>query len=233
MAEDRFKRFRHLERPRQGGLGGASRDPGPGTGERFEALEERKPAPAHAGGRGNVADGHLDRFRPAAERPLELALPQDGELPFIRCAACQVDHGRSAATCTHCGADLRTEDQRAFNEALDAERRSQAMVERAQVSELERAQREASEEAVRARRAMAETLAREVGDAERRRLDAEGLGGFGSAPGRGGWGGGWGSDWDGAGWGGGWGWGRRRGFGLVGGFLAALLRFLFRRRDLP
>jgi hypothetical protein len=72
---------------------------------------------------------------------------------------------------------------------------------------------------------MAETLAREVGDAERRRLDAEGLGGFGSAP-RGSWGG-WGSDWDGTGWGGSWGRGRHGALGLGGWIVALLLRFLF------
>lgn len=230
MAEDRYKRFRHLERPRQPGEAGA-RDQSPGTEGRFEALEERKlpdaAAPDHAG----VAEGHLDRFRPAAERELDVAPPVEGELPFIRCASCQMDHNRAATRCSHCGADLGTGEQRAFNARLAEERRAQAAVEAAQVAELERARREAGDEAAKAKRAYAETLAREVGDQERRRLDAEGLGGFGSAP-RGGWGSGswgdpgWGGGgWGGGGWGGGSGWGR--GFGLLGWIVALLLRFLF------
>jgi len=224
VADDRFKRFQHLERPRQP-RGADSREQSPGTEGRFEALEERKPTGAAGGGPARVADGHLERFRAATERPLEIAPEQEGELPFLRCAACQMDHNRTATTCTVCGADLRTEEQRAFNAALAAERRSQAAVEQAQVAELERAQREAGEEEARARQAMGEALAREVGDAERRRLDAGGLGGFGSAPGRGGWG----SGWDEPGWSGAWGWGRRRygGFGLVGWLIAGLLQLLF------
>jgi hypothetical protein len=225
MAEDRFDRFRKLERPRRPGSADA-RDPSPGTEERFEALEERKPAGAAGDAAGHIAEGHLDRFRPAAERPIEIAPEAEGELPFIRCATCQMDHNRTAITCTNCGADLRTEGQRAFNAALAVERRSQAAVEQAQVAELERAQGEAREEGAASQRAMGEALAREVGDAERRRLDAEGIGGFGGAPG---WGGRWGSGSGAPGWGGGSGW--ARGFGFVGWILAALLRFLIRPRQ--
>ncbi len=223
MADDRFKRFRHLERPRQGG-GAGSPDQSPGTQGRFGALEERK-APDDAGqAPARVAGGHLDRFRPAEERPLEVATSVEGELPFIRCASCQMDHNRTASVCSQCGADLLTEEQRAFNARLAGERRAQAAVEEAQVAERERSQREAADDAAKANRTMAETLAREVGDTERRRLDAEGLGGFGSAPR--GWGG-WGSDWDGTGWSGGWGRGRHGALGLGGWILAVLLRLLF------
>jgi hypothetical protein len=223
VTEDRYRRFRHLERPRQPGEAGA-RDQSPGTSGRFESMEERKPA----ANPGPVSEGHLDRFRPAAERPLEIATAEQGELPFIRCASCQMDHNRAAALCTHCGADLRTEEQRAFNARLAVERAAQASVEAAQVAELERAQREAGEEAAQAKRQMAEMLAREVGDAERRRLDAEGLGGFGSAPR-----GGWGSGWEGEGWGGRWGRTGHGAFGVLGWFgwiVALLLRALFSGR---
>lgn len=222
MAEDRFKRFRHLERPRTGAEPDARE---PGAEGRFAALEERKGGAEATG----VAGGHLDRFRPAAERPLETAPAEaPGELPFIRCASCQMDHNRAASFCTNCGADLRTEEQRGFNARLAAERSAQAAVEAQQIGELERAQREAGDEAARAKRQMAETLAREVGDAERRRLDAEGLGGFGSAP-RGGWGGGWDAGWGGGGWGRGHGWGRggQGALGLVGWIVALILRLLF------
>jgi hypothetical protein len=224
MAEDKFNRFRHLERPRAPG-GPAPRDQSPGTEQRFEALERQR----EGGGDPRVAGGHLERFRPAAERPLEVAPAPADELPFIRCASCQMDHNRTATACSNCGADLGTEAQRAFNARLAAERRAQGAIEAAQVAELERGRREAEDEAAKAKRAMAETLARDVGEAERRRLDAEGFGGFGSAP-RGAWG--WGSrGWDEPGWGAGHRWGR--GFGLVGWLLATLLRALFRRRDLP
>ncbi|HSM92106.1 MAG TPA: hypothetical protein VLT47_04405 [Anaeromyxobacteraceae bacterium] len=220
MSDDRFKHFRHLERPRQPG-GAAPRDPSPGTEGRFGALEERRQG---AEGSAGVADGHLGRFRPAAERPLELAPAEAGELPFVRCAACQVDHNRSAATCSNCGADLRTREQRAFNALLAEERRAQATAEAAQVAELERAREEAAAGEAQAKREMAETLAREVGEAERRRLDAELGGGFGAPPGRGGWGSGWGSgEWGDAGWGR----GRHGAIGLGGWLLSLLFRFLF------
>lgn len=228
MADDRFQRFRHLERPRAAERGGGPSEASPGTEERFEALEERAPNDPPEAGAAPVFAGQLDRFRPAAERPLELATMTEGELPFVRCARCQIDHNRSVSVCTNCGADLQTGEQRAFNARLADERRAQAAVEQAQAAELERDRRESDEATVRAKRAMGEALAREVGGAERRRHDAEGLGGFGSPPGRGGWGGSWGgsdSGWDGAGWGA----GRYLGFGLIGW----LVRFLFRRRDLP
>lgn len=233
---DRFRRFRHLERPRQAGGAGPT-DSTPGTEGRFGSLEERR-AGAEAGP--PVANGHLDRFRPAPEPMLDLAPGvADGELPFVRCAACQMDHSRAAAICAHCGADLGTEEQRAFNARLAEERRAQGAVEAAQVAELERAQRAAIDEAAKAKRAMAEALAREVGDAERRRLDAEGLGGFGSAPrGWGSGGRGWGSLGSGAGWRGGGAGGRwgtlGRGalgvLGVLGWILMMILRALLRGR---
>ena len=61
----------------------------------------------------------------------------------MRCASCQMDHNRSASACSNCGADLRTDEQRAFNARLAEERRAQATAEGTQVAELERAQREA------------------------------------------------------------------------------------------
>jgi hypothetical protein len=217
MTEDRYKRFRHLERPRQPGQPNGM-DQTPGTEGRFGALEERRPAePAVEGG---LASGHLDRFRPAAERPLEVApAPEVGALPFVRCASCQTDHNRAASFCNNCGADLRTEVQRAFNASLAAERSAQAVAEAAQVEALQRGRTEAEEESAKARRAMAESMAREVGNAERRRLDAEGIGGFGGfgAPTGGGWQTGGGSGWT-------------RVLAVAGWILLGILRFLFRSR---
>lgn len=221
MADDRYQRFRHLERARPDGAGPASRDQTPGTEGRFEALEERADPGADAK---RVADGHLDRFRPAPARALDVAPTAEGELPFLRCASCQTDHNRSATSCSNCGADLRTGEQRAFNARLAEERREQSAVEAAQLAERERARSEADDDDAKARRAMAEALAREVGDAERRRLDAEGLGGFGSPPRRGGWGSG---SWDDPDGGGRWGSGRHGAIGLGGWIVSLILRLLF------
>jgi hypothetical protein len=201
MAGDRFQRFRHLER-RRTATPPPSPEAAPGTEGRFEALEERREGEAPASTPEPVASGHLDRFRPAAERPLELATGAPGELPFVRCARCQVDANRAASTCAQCGADLWT-DERAFNERLAAQRHAEAAVEEAEVAELERRRDEASAEQAHAMRTAAEELARAVGDAERRRLDAGGLGG---------------------------GPGSARGLGLGGWILGAVLRFLFRTR---
>jgi hypothetical protein len=221
VTSDRHKRFRHLERPRTPGEPGAKDQGGAATGGRFGALEERRPAEAPA--EGGVASGHLDRFRPAAERPLEVAPAQEeGALPFIRCASCQMDHNRAAAFCNHCGADLRTEVQRAFNASLAAERRAQSATEAAEVEAYRRGRAEAESEAAKARRAMGELMAREVGNAERRRLDAEGLGGgFGGVglPTEGGWQSGGGAR---TGW--------QRVLWVAGWILLAILRALVRPR---
>jgi hypothetical protein len=218
VAEDRFRRFRHLERPRAAGSGGDADAPAPRTeaGARFEALEGRRAAPE-----ASVADGHLDRFRPAAERPIEIAPTSADELPFVRCAACQMDHHRGAASCTQCGADLGTDAQRAFNAGLAVERRAAAAREALASEAYRRGRAEADEEVARAKREMGELLAREVGNAERRRLDAEGLGGFGGL-------GGWGSGGDRSSWGDATGW--RRGLGIAGWILLGVLRVLFRPR---
>jgi hypothetical protein len=220
MNDDRYKRFRHLERPRQPGQPGPS-DAHAATEGRFGALEERKTPDASA--EGSVANGHLDRFRPAADRPLDVApAPESGELPFVRCASCQMDHNRAAAFCTNCGSDLQTEAQRAFNASLASERSAQAATEAAEIEAFRRGRAEAEEEAAKARRAMGEAMAREVGNAERRRLGAEGMdGGFGGfgVPTDGGWQTGWGA---GSSW--------KRVLWVAGWILLAILRALFRPR---
>lgn len=179
MSEQRRDRFRRLERPRAAGPDGAPASPG--TDARIEAVR----GPGETGAPGSVeagAAGHLDRFRPAPERELELE-PDDDAQPFLRCAACETDSFRHAATCTTCGADLTTEPQRLFNQRLWAARQAEAAAEAEAI-----AARKALLDADRAqegalRRRAAETLAREVGDAERRRLEREGFGsGWSGAP---------------------------------------------------
>jgi len=231
MADDRRRRFSQIERPRA--AGGDAPDLSPGTDDRFGAVQGPGAAPAPDAAPA-VARGHTDRFRPAAERPLEVEARADAAQPFVRCARCETDSSRFAARCTTCGEPLDTDEQRAFNERLWAERRAAAEAEAAARAEREAALEQARVDEAAARRGMAEALAREVGAAERRRLEGGGLGepdfgpGGGGRWGGGGWGsggGGWGSGggWSGGSWGGG-GWGDALGPGVPVGFrlLAAL-----------
>jgi hypothetical protein len=224
MADDRRRRFSQIERPRSPGA--EASDPSPGTGIRFGAVEEPAPpgapAPPESGAAGPasapVARGHTDRFRPAAERPLEVEERGQASQPFIRCARCETDSSRFATRCTTCGEPLDTDEQRAFNERLWAERRSQAAAEEGARAAREAAlDRDREEEAVQ-RRALAEEMARDVGEFERRRLEGGTFGEptFGPPSDR--WGGGqrWGQGGWGAGLGGLFGSGVPLGFRLLG-----------------
>jgi hypothetical protein len=163
---DRIRRFERLERARPVGSRAQER-PGP-TG-RFEGLETGAGPPAEP----RIPEAAGDRFRPPEERIPELERPPEDEQPFVRCARCQTDNGRQARQCGGCGEELRTEAQRAFNRELWAQRREEAAaLERASLGWRE-AQRDAEEEAARARHLAAEELAREVGRQERERLDRE------------------------------------------------------------
>jgi hypothetical protein len=164
----RLRRFLHIERPRTDGA--AADDPARrDTAERFEGVE-RRPAAAP----GPPATGaELDRFGPKPPPRIELLETASGERPFTRCMRCGMDHNVRATECTGCGASLDTEPQRAFNDRLWAQRQEEAAREAAASEELRAARADADAEAARARRAMVETLAREVGERERRRLDAE------------------------------------------------------------
>ncbi len=165
-SDDRLRRFERLERARAGLPDG---DEPPAVDGRFEGLEAGGGPPAGP----RVPDAAADRFRPPPDRPPELAPSAAGEQPFLRCARCEADNARHAERCGHCGAELRTEEQRAFNERLWAARREEAAgQERENLARLEAARR-ADEAAARARREAAELLAREVGRRERERLDRE------------------------------------------------------------
>lgn len=149
----RLTRFLHLERPRP--ARGAEDGP-PGA------------APAPPAGSGAA----LGRFG-AEPASLELHRPGEGERPFTRCMRCGMDHHRSVTECTGCGAPLDTDAQREANERLWAGRREEAAREGAAAAEREAARAREAAGLDEARRAMAEELAREVGERERRRLDLE------------------------------------------------------------
>jgi hypothetical protein len=207
MADDRRRRFLQIERPRGPGAPDPA-PPGTAVEGRFGAPDRQarpaEPAPpaAPAAPAVPVAPGHVERFRPAAQVPLEVADRGDGSQPFVRCCGCETDNTLYAVRCTTCGAELHTDAQRAFNERLWQERRAIAGAEAAAAAERRAGLEAAAEEAARARRAMGEALARQVGDAERRRLEG---GGLGEPP--------WGPD---AGSGRGTGWGDSRGAGWTG-----------------
>jgi len=166
---DRLRRFQHLERPRP--ADGAPATPAsPEAARRIGAVEQRGEAGAVPP---PAADGRLDRFRPAPERPLELAERAEGAQPFVRCAGCETDNSVFATRCTTCGAALDTAAQRTFNERLWSARGEEQAREAANLEERRRAAAAADEEAARARRTLVEQMAREVGDAERQRLDLE------------------------------------------------------------
>jgi hypothetical protein len=162
----RLRRFLHIERSRS-----AAPDPEPdtATARRMEGLQ----GPAATPGAPARSGADLDRFGPPPTPGLELDRAAPDERPFTRCARCGMDHNLAAAECTQCGVRLDTPEVRAFNEALWQERLAQAAAEAAADAERQAARAEADAEAARDRRAAAEGLAREVGDAERRRLDAE------------------------------------------------------------
>jgi len=180
VSDQKFDRFRRLERPRSAGPDQAPASSA--TDARIEGVEG--PGPARPPAAGDPASGgELGRFRSPPERSLELDRSGDEAQPFLRCAACETDNYRTAPRCTTCGADLDSEPQRLFNQRLWAARRAEAAAE-AEASAARRAQqeREAADEAALRRRS-AEAMAREVGDAERRRLEREGFGpGWGPLP---------------------------------------------------
>jgi hypothetical protein len=184
VSDQKFDRFRRLERPRAAGAGEATAPSG--TDARIEAVEG--PAPAAPPPAGDPASGgELERFRAPPERSLELDRPGQEAQPFLRCAACETDNHRAASSCTSCGADLDTEPQRRFNQRFWAARRAEAAAEaEASAARRQRLEQEAADEAA-LRRRNAEALAREVGDAERRRLEREGFGPGWTGPADGAW----------------------------------------------
>jgi hypothetical protein len=163
----RLRRFLHLERARP--EGGAAEPPREGpdpTEERIAGME--RPAPPSAAPRPRTG-AQLDRFGPEPEPTLEL-VDTDGRRPFVRCRRCGADNNVFATTCAGCELSLDTPEQHDFDEQFWAARQAEAEREtrlEAQRQEL-RARTEAED--ARARRAMGEAIAREVGEAERGRI---------------------------------------------------------------
>jgi hypothetical protein len=185
MAGDRLRRFMHLERRRP--APGAADDGATADAARFEALERPAagpgPEPAGTGAR-------LERFGAEPEPRIELADPEQGAPRFAPCLRCGTENGAFATRCAGCDADLDTPEQRASDEERWARRQAEARQEEAATVERRAAlDRDAAEEAA-ARRALGETLAREVGRMERLRISREERAA--------GWGGGWGAGGDAA-----------------------------------
>jgi hypothetical protein len=162
---DRMRRFLGLERRRRD----TAHEEQPKTGGRFGAVE----GPATAIPIDTVPEDAADRFRAPQERLPDVERSREGEQPFVRCSRCEVDNTVYAATCLNCQADLGTPEQRAFNEKLWASRKVEASREAEELAERRQEQERAGAEEQRLRRAMAEEMAREVGERERRRLDGE------------------------------------------------------------
>jgi len=150
----RLRRFENLERARPESRGRAADRPE--LADRFGV----DPAGPTAGPAGS-ADPIPHRFE-AEEDPgstLRLREIDDGQ-PFVRCALCHADGHVASVACSHCGADLTTPEQRAYNEALwrrqDAERTEQ----REQIAKMEAARAAAEHEAAEVRREFDEILRR-------------------------------------------------------------------------
>jgi len=101
-----------------------------------------------------------------AGEPPTMALERDfGDQPFLRCPRCEADNSRYAERCQNCQTSLTGEDVRAWNEKLWAERKAQALLERASAAEARGA-----DTRMRQNQLLGEALAREVGARERARL---------------------------------------------------------------
>jgi hypothetical protein len=175
VSDAKYDRFRRLERPRRAGPDEPSVPTG--TGTRIEAVEGPRPAADAAPPAVDAEDGapsHLDRFRPEPERGLELDLSDHDTQPFIRCAACETDNFRTAARCSTCGAALDTEAQREFNRRFWDARKAVAATEAEAVAARRLLLEEEQARSAGLARQAAESMARQVGDAERRRLEREG-----------------------------------------------------------
>jgi hypothetical protein len=127
---------------------------------RFLRLEPRKvrndvEAPA--------VDPEIERLRSERKQRfasgMEIAEDAPDAQPFLRCAICEADNSRFGEKCMNCGAPLNTAEQRDYNDALWAERRS-----------AEQAKARPPPVGPAGNRALGEELARAVADREQERL---------------------------------------------------------------
>jgi ribosomal protein L37E len=164
------RRFSHLEGPRPARPDADAPERSGVSVERIAGVERPGAgAPSAARGARTPTGAQLERFDPEPEPVIELA-DTDGRRPFTRCRRCGMDSNVFVTVCAGCGVGLDTAEQRAFDErfwserAVAEERQAQAAAER------EALRARADAELAEARRAMGESLAREVGERERRRL---------------------------------------------------------------
>jgi hypothetical protein len=124
---------------------------------RLEPRNERTEVKAPA------VDPQIERLR--AERKERFASGMEIEeespdvQPYLRCAICEGENSRFAEKCMNCGAPLTTAEQRAYNDALWAERRA-----------AEQAAARPPPVDPAGNRALGEELARTVADSEAERL---------------------------------------------------------------
>jgi hypothetical protein len=183
VGEGRLRRFLHIERARAPG------DPPPdqpaaATEDRFGGLGR---PPGGPGPHPSRTGARLERFGPDPEPSIQLDEGDAGDRPFTRCLRCGAEGGAFATRCTGCDADLDTAAQHEFNEKLWQRRQEERRREEAALAERRALGERAAAEDARARREMGESLARQVGNLERRRLEVD-------EARSGGWGGGWGGD---------------------------------------
>lgn len=107
----RFSRFLHLERSR-GERAGPEEQPRLQSSGRFEDMADRTEGVDAT----LVPEAHVERFKRHGEIPLQLAEKPSVGRRFPRCASCESENGLYSQSCTVCGADLTTPEQRAFNE---------------------------------------------------------------------------------------------------------------------
>ena len=145
-------RFRRLERERPST---AQEEIKPAAAERFGVVERQSaPTPEESG----VSAG---RFVLPVE-VLELDRPEPGDLPFVRCASCKVDSGRTATRCSRCGVSFDTNEQRAFMLQLRSEVAAAAIQERAAAEAHEKALNDSAREQAALKRRLLEGLARDA-----------------------------------------------------------------------
>jgi hypothetical protein len=129
---------------------------------RFLRIEPRKDATESET---PAVDPQIERLR--AERKerfasgMEIQEESPDVQPYLRCAICEAENSRFTEKCMNCGAPLTTAEQRAYNDALWAERRA-----------AEHAAARPPPVDPAGNRALGEELARTVADREEERLSS-------------------------------------------------------------
>ena len=119
-----------------------------------------------------VDPGEAMRARRAAATQSGIALDDSAsdEMPFTRCGLCESDNFRHAVKCQTCNARLDTDEQRAFNRGLWAQRKAEAATEKKELEEL-RARQKAAAPLGDGSAAYGALLAASVAEREGKRLD--------------------------------------------------------------